>query len=91
MPRSFPIVQFPNRPLIATILAALIARNTRGRTRAAATVVSRLALLVWSAEEIFEGANWFRRLLGIAAAPFAIAELARPAVRTAQRSTVMMK
>lgn len=77
MPRSFPIFQFPNRPLITAVVAAAIARSTRGRTAATATRVSRLALLVWSAEEIFEGANWFRRLLGIGGATFGIAELTR--------------
>jgi hypothetical protein len=77
MPRSFPILQFPNRPLIATVIAAAIARSTRGRTAAAMMLVSRLALIAWSAEEIFEGANWFRRLLGVGGATYAIAELAR--------------
>jgi hypothetical protein len=77
MPRSFPIFQFPNRPLIATVIAGAIARSTRGRTAAAATLVSRLALLTWSAEEIFEGANWFRRLIGLGGATWAIAKLAR--------------
>jgi hypothetical protein len=68
VPRSFPIFQFPNRPLIATVLATAFARDTRGRTSSAARVGSRLALLVWSAEEIVDGANWFRRLLGVGAA-----------------------
>ncbi|HKO27714.1 MAG TPA: hypothetical protein VJU80_09670 [Solirubrobacteraceae bacterium] len=77
MPKSFPILQFPNRPLIVTVIAAAIARGTRGRTAAAATLVSRLALLAWSAEEIFKGANWFRRLIGIGGATYAVAELAR--------------
>jgi len=79
MPRSFPIVQFPNRPLIATFLAAAIAAVTRGRTSTAARVVSRLALLVWAAEEVVDGANWFRRLLGVGGAAYAVAELARDA------------
>jgi hypothetical protein len=77
MPRSFPIFQFPNRPLIAAVLAGAIARGTRGRTAATAGLVSRLALLVWSGEEIVDGANWFRRLLGAGGAAWAIAELAR--------------
>jgi hypothetical protein len=77
MPRSFPIVQFPNRPLILTVLAAAVAHRTRGRTAAAARLVSRLALLVWSAEEIVDGANWFRRLLGVGGAGWGVAELAR--------------
>lgn len=65
MPRAFPIVQFPNRPLIATALAAAVACGTSGRTAMAASRVSRIALLVWSAEEIADGANWFRRLVGL--------------------------
>ena len=77
MPRSFPIVQFPNRPLIATVVAAALARGTRGRTAATARLASRLALLVWSAEEIADGANWFRRLLGIGGGAWAVADLAR--------------
>ncbi len=77
MPRSFPIFQFPNRPLIATIVAAVIARGTHGRTTVLAMLVSRLALLVWAAKEIFDGANWFRRLLGMGGAALGIAGLAR--------------
>ena len=77
MPRTFPLVQFPNRPLIATVLAATIASTTRGRMPSAARLVSCLALLVWSAEEIVDGANWFRRLLGLGGAAWGMAELAR--------------
>jgi hypothetical protein len=77
MPRRFPIVQFPNPPLIATILAGAIAQRTRGQTSLVARLVSRLALLVWSAEEIVDGDNWFRRLLGVGGATLALTELAR--------------
>jgi hypothetical protein len=77
MPRSFPIVQFPNRPLIATLLTAAIAQYTRGRTAAAARLVSPLALLVWSAEEMVDGADWFRRLLGVGGTALGLAQLAR--------------
>jgi hypothetical protein len=76
MPRSFPIVQFPNRPLIAAALAAAIASGTRGQTSSAARLVSRLAFLVWSAEEIVDGDNWFRRLLGVGGAAWGVAQLA---------------
>jgi hypothetical protein len=77
MPRSFPIIQFPNRPLIATFLTAAIARGTDGRTAAAAKLASRVALLVWAAEEVADGANWFRRMLGVSGATLAVAQLAR--------------
>lgn len=77
MPPTFPIVQFPSRPLIVTALAAAVARRTYGRPAAAARLVSQFALIVWSGQEIFEGANWFRRLLGVGGAAVGIAELAR--------------
>jgi hypothetical protein len=72
MPRSFPIVQFPNRPLIAAVVASAIAAGTHGRTSSAARLLARLALIVWSAEEIVDGANWFRRLLGVSGAAWAV-------------------
>ncbi len=75
MPR--PIFQFPNRPLIAAASAAAVARATSGETARAAAVASELALAVWSYEEIFDGANWFRRLLGASAAAAALTGLAR--------------
>ena len=79
MPRRYPIFQFPNRPLIAAMLAGAVARTTRGRTARGAAVVSALAQLVWAYQEITEGANGFRRLLGVAGAGRAGAELVRVA------------
>jgi hypothetical protein len=78
MPRRFPIFQFPNRPLIAVVLAGTIARTTHGALSRQAMLVSRLALLVWSAEEIATGASWVRRLLGVAGGAYGLATLERP-------------
>ena len=75
MPRRFRIFQFPNPPLIATILAAAIARLTQGTLSRTAMQFSRLGLLWWSAEEIMSGANWFRRLLGVVAGTYSLASL----------------
>ena len=75
MPRRFPIFQLPNPPLIATMVAAAIARITRGTPSHVATQLSRLCLLWWSSQEIMSGANWFRRLLGAAAAGYSLATL----------------
>lgn len=78
MPRRFPIFQFPNPPLIAAVLAGAIARTTHGRLSRTALLLSRLTLLAWSAAEIETGANWFRRLLGVAGGAYAVATLELP-------------
>jgi hypothetical protein len=70
MPRRFPIFQAPNPPLITAILAAAFARTAHGARAQRAAQLSRLALLVWAAEEITTGANWFRRSLGIASGAY---------------------
>jgi hypothetical protein len=80
MPRHFPIFQFPNPPLIVAMLAAAVARTTHGSSSHKATQLSRLALLAWSAAEITTGANWFRRLLGVAGGAYTLATLKRPRV-----------
>jgi hypothetical protein len=77
MPRRYPILQFPNPPLIAAILAAAFARTTDGTTASNARILSQLSTLVWAYEEIKSGANWSRRLLGVAGGIRAIARLRR--------------
>jgi hypothetical protein len=65
-PRRFPIVQFPNVPLIVAFLAGEVAHLARGSTHADASAFSYLAMTVWAYEELIHGVNWFRRLLGVA-------------------------
>jgi hypothetical protein len=65
MPRRFPIVQFPNRPLILALMAGGMARATHGKTARAARLISDLALLTWAYQEVTHGTNWLRRLLGL--------------------------
>ncbi len=77
MPRRYPIFQSPNPPLIVAMLAGAVARTTRGPTARGAAVISALAQLVWAYQEITEGANGFRRLLGLAGAARGSAELVR--------------
>lgn len=79
MPRRFPIFQFPNRPLIVAALAGLAARIVDRRYRPIADLVSHLALLVWALEEVLDGANWFRRLLGLGGGGYALSRLLPPA------------
>jgi hypothetical protein len=65
-PRRFPIVQFPNLPLIVAFLASQVAGFVRGSEHSLARSVSYLAMTIWAYEELAEGVNWFRHLLGLA-------------------------
>jgi hypothetical protein len=75
MPRRFPIFQFPNRPLLTAGVAAAAARVADGRRSRVTWLVAHLALLVWALEEVFSGANWFRRLLGVGCGGYAVSRL----------------
>ncbi len=77
MPRHYPIFQFPSAPLITSMLSRAVARTTHGPIARAAAAIAALAQLVWAYREIADGANGFRRLLGVAATVQTGAELAR--------------
>jgi hypothetical protein len=65
-PRRFPIVQFPNLPLIVAVLAGEAGKFLDGSAHSYAASVSYLALTIWAYEELVHGVNWFRHLLGLA-------------------------
>jgi hypothetical protein len=65
-PRRFPIVQFPNLPLIVAFLAGEAGQLLNGAEHPYARAVSYLAMTIWAYEELVDGVNWFRRLLGFA-------------------------
>ena len=65
-PRSYPIVQFPNAPLIVAFASGLLAHHSHGREHAYAQAASYLAMAIWAYLELFYGVNAFRRLLGLA-------------------------
>jgi hypothetical protein len=64
-PRDFPIVQFPNAPLIIAFLAGATATRTHGSLHAYTDAISYLAMIIWAYEELVHGVNWFRHLLGL--------------------------
>ena len=64
-PRGFPLVQFPNDPLILAFLAGMLAGRLHGSGHDYAQAVSYLAMVVWAYEELANGVNWFRHLLGL--------------------------
>jgi hypothetical protein len=65
-PRRFPIVQFPNAPLIIAFLAGMVSGHSRGAVHADAAAISYLAMTIWAYEELVHGVNWFRHVLGFA-------------------------
>jgi hypothetical protein len=65
-PRRFPIVQFPNLPLIIAFLAGEAGKFLDSSAHSYAATVSYLAMTIWAYEELARGVNWFRRLLGLA-------------------------
>ena len=75
-PRRFPIVQFPNAPLIVGLIAGQAAGQSYGATHAYAAATSYLAFTIWAYEELVNGVNWFRRLLGLGFAIALIVHLA---------------
>lgn len=65
LPARFPIVQFPNAPLILAFLAGAVASHMHGASRDCFTAAAYVAMTVWAYEELARGVNWFRRLLGL--------------------------
>lgn len=63
-PRRYPVVQFPNPPLLVALGASVGRRLTDGDTAAAFDAVGRVALAIWAWEELAHGDNAFRRVLG---------------------------
>lgn len=64
-PRQFPIVQFPNVPLIVAFVAGQTNQFVNGTPHTYLLSVSYLAMTVWAYEELVYGINWFRHLLGL--------------------------
>jgi hypothetical protein len=64
-PRRFPIVQFPNLPLIVAFLAGAVSTHVAGSAHSYVVSLSYLAMTIWAYEELVHGVNWFRHLLGL--------------------------
>jgi hypothetical protein len=64
-PRRFPVVQFPNLPLLVALIAGHGSLYLKGMDHAYLLTVGYLAMTIWAYEELARGTNWFRRLLGL--------------------------
>jgi len=63
-PQDFPLVQFPNAPLLVAILAWVVAKLTAGAVHDVSRAVFTAALATWAVLELVRGSNWVRRVLG---------------------------
>jgi hypothetical protein len=69
-PASFPILQFPNAPLLVALAGLLVASVTGGSAHAYARAAFYAALAAWAWEELASGVSWARRVLGAAGLVF---------------------
>jgi hypothetical protein len=63
-PASYPIIQFPNLPLIVALGALVVSALTDGTVNDVAQVVFYVAIAWWAFLELTEPVNLFRRVLG---------------------------
>jgi hypothetical protein len=75
-PRSFPIAQFPNPPLLLAFAGWALAAAADGTAHDVGRAVFTVGIGVWAWEEALGGANWFRRLLGVGIFVWNVARLA---------------
>ncbi|MCW3014495.1 MAG: hypothetical protein JWO02_1587 [Solirubrobacterales bacterium] len=75
-PRRFPIAQFPNPPLLLAFAGWGLAAVAGGSAHDVGRAVFIVGLGVWAWEEVIDGVNWFRRLLGVGAFAWIVAGLA---------------
>lgn len=63
-PAGFPLVQFPNAPLLVALAAWVGAKLTGGAVHDVLRAVVTAGLAWWAVLELARGANWVRRVLG---------------------------
>ena len=75
-PRSSPVIQFPNPPLLLAFAGLALAAVTDQTAHDIGRAVFTIGLGVWAWQEAVDGVNWFRRLLGAGALIWIVARLA---------------
>ncbi len=75
-PRSFPVAQFPNPPLLLAFAGWALAAVTDHTAHDVGRAVFTIGLGVWAWEEAVDGVNWLRQLLGAGALVWIVARLA---------------
>ena len=75
-PRSYPIAQFPNVPLLIALGGSALAALSSGSAHDAGRAISTLFLGAWAWGEAAEGVNSLRRLLGVGVLLWLVVRLA---------------
>lgn len=75
-PRDYPLAQFPNVPLLTALAAAGAAKLTHGPAHRALRSVFYVALAIWAYEELRNGDNTFRRLVGAGGLIYVVVSIA---------------
>lgn len=66
-PPGFVLWQFPNPPLILALVALPVGWLTSGTVHSIARALFVIGFSVFAWLELFQGVNWFRRLIGAGA------------------------
>jgi hypothetical protein len=74
-PESFPLVQFPNAPLLVALGALLVAALTDGSVHSYARAAFYAGLSAWASGELADGVNWARRVLGAAGLVYVVVKV----------------
>jgi hypothetical protein len=74
-PAGFPLVQFPNAPLLVALGGWLVAELTDGSVHAYARATFYVGLAAWAWGELSDGVNWVRRALGAGGLVYAVVQV----------------
>jgi hypothetical protein len=75
-PPGFIIWQFPNPPLILALVALVAGWLTGGTAHSVARALFVVGFAVFAWLELFQGVNWFRRLIGAGGIAYLVVYLA---------------
>ena len=75
-PPGFIVWQFPNPPLILALAALVAGWLTTGTAHSVARALFVVGFAVFAWLELFQGVNWFRRLIGAGGIAYLVVYLA---------------
>ena len=75
-PAAYPLIQFPNPPLLAAFAAWLVAATTSGSIHDYARGAFFAGLAAWAWLELADGSNAVRRVVGAAGLVYVVAQIA---------------